>query len=96
MGKFKKVANENQTFAFESESASDVYRFRKIVFLYDFKFFTERAFQVNLEESGPNTMGMIVYEQHMPFNNKLYTDHGCVPAENLPLFYKSKGNDQDD
>lgn len=42
MGKLKKLANDSQTFAFESESPNDVYQFRKNRFLARFQVLDQR------------------------------------------------------
>ena len=84
------ASNDNQAFAFVSESASEVYRLKRIALPKEFKFLT------NGHQEVTDSKGMLIYEEYMPFNNALHTDKDCVSVEKLPLFYKSKGKDSDD
>lgn len=90
-----KTVDDRQTFAFDSEAANDIYWFKRIAVLRDFKHLNEGDLGAP-QIIGSDTNGILIYDQYLPFNNRLHTDEGCVPASKLPLFYKSKGKDQDD
>lgn len=82
---------EGQTFAMASESAWDIYSNKSIVLPKEFKFLTKGS-----EPIGPETRTMLTYVEFLPFNSphKPHNDEACVPASELPLFYKNKGVDK--
>lgn len=83
-----KTEDDNQTFAFSSDSASDVYFYGKIVLPREFKFLKESSKRV-----GRETKNMLTYDQFLPFYNLHHKDENCAPAKDLPLFYKNKGKE---
>lgn len=77
---------DGQTFAFKDKKVSEVYYYLGLVVRGEFKFLTDGPVQ-------PDTESMLHYEQYLPFNNRQHTDEGCVPANDLPVFYKNKGKE---
>ena len=74
---------DGQTFAFESESAWDVYFFRGIVLPREFKFLKAGLGQVY-------SNSILKYDLFLPFENKLHSDDNCVTVEHLPCFLRKK------
>ena len=79
-------SQDGQTFAFGSEKATDVYWHRQTVVSKELKFLKEGSDRV-----GPDTKGMLIYEQFLPFNNQNHNNSGCLTVKDLPSFYKNKG-----
>lgn len=88
MLKLKRSTN-GSTFAFEFEEASLVLLHKAIVLPREFKFLSEGP-------ARPDTKSMLTYEMFLPFRQTHKThknNQRCVPADELPLFYKNKGKD---
>ena len=83
------ISADEQTFAFKSVRALDVYYDNQVVLPKEFKFMKNGATRVT-----PDTTSILIYDHLLPFNNAKHNDVDCVPAKNLPLFYKKKGGDQ--
>lgn len=81
-------ASDDQTLAFSWAHAEQLYFHRGFALLREFKFLKD-----DLGKVLPSTRSMINFEQFLPFHNKKHTDKNCVPVEELPLFYKTKGKD---
>ena len=76
----------NWQFALRYEGASYIHNAFAIFPPKEFKLLKEGRQGIQ-----PDTKSMIIYDQLLPFNNPLHNDEGCVPVEQLPLFYKKKG-----
>lgn len=74
-----------QTFALKSDEPWSIYfKMGGFVFPGEFKFLTEGRVQ-------PDTKSLLTYDQYLPFYNADHSDKNCIPAKDLPLFYKNKG-----
>ena len=82
MRKLKAGSDSVQKFALTSNHFF-VRTHRQIVLPKEFKYLKE-----NTERVGPETRGMIIYDQFWPFYNQNHNDENCVPVKDLPLFYK--------
>ena len=83
-----KKPTDDRTFALQSDTHWSVYFDRAIVLPRQFEFLSTEPNQLH------ETMGsMVTFELFLPFNNKLYKNEPCVAVEDLPLFYKKKGQE---
>ena len=81
-----KDGTDSQTFAFRNDTAQDVNWQKAIIVTREFKFLKEGSAGV-----GPDSKGMLIYHQILPFNNKNHDNNNCVAVIALPRFYKSRG-----
>ena len=82
------ASTDGQTLAFKSEDARHVYWYKEIAALKEFKFLKQGSDRVS-----SYTKSMLIYDQLLPFNNENHDDNHCVPLDDLPRFYKRKGED---
>ena len=79
-----KASTGGQTFAFVNNTALEVWN-KKINVHKEFKFLKRGS-----DHIGPETNGMLTYEQFLPFNNQNPDNRDCVAATYLPEFYRKK------
>ena len=79
-----KTSTGGQTFAFGDDSAYNVYWYKQISALKEFKFLKKAPHPIY-----PVTKSLLTFELLLPFNNK-NPDTDCVSVNGLPLFYKNR------
>ena len=87
--KLKKNGTREQLCALYYETTWEVYWSRRLVLLRELMFL-----KVDSDQVGQDAKSMLVafYDQILPFGIKNHHDIGCVSAEDLPLFYKNRGD----
>ena len=83
----RKASSHSQTFAFGA-AHYEVF-FTELVLPIEFQFLKGGS-----DRLGPETRSMISFELLLPFNNRNGKEENCVPAKNLPWFYKNKGENK--